>query len=67
MSKLITTKEAAASLGTSERRVQQLATELGLGQRIPGGRGVMLFSDADVKKMGTRKTQRGPMKKRVSK
>ncbi len=60
MNNLLTTKEAAATLDTSERRVQQLASELGLGTRIPGGRGVLVFSPADLKKMAARKTQRGP-------
>lgn len=58
MSKLLTTKEAAETLGTSERRVQQLAEELGLPRL---GR-QFVITDKDVKKMAARKTQRGPQK-----
>ncbi|HXG94120.1 MAG TPA: helix-turn-helix domain-containing protein [Blastocatellia bacterium] len=55
----ITTAEAAEMLGTSERRVRQLAEELGVekfGKQY-------LITDKDLKRMQARKTQRGPEKK----
>lgn len=52
----ITTAEAAAMLGTSERRVRQLANEMGIekfGNQY-------LITEKHLKKMQARKTQRGP-------
>lgn len=60
MSKFITTKDAAATLGTTERRVQQLAEELGLPRL---GR-QFLITERDVKRMSARKTQPGPKKQK---
>jgi hypothetical protein len=57
--KLISTATAAETLGTSERRVRQLAAELGVNQ--VGG--VYLITERHLAKMQTRKTQRGPVKK----
>jgi excisionase family DNA binding protein len=58
MGKIISSKQAAELLGTSERRVQQLAEELGV-ERF--GR-QFLLTEKDLKKMQARKTQRGPQK-----
>lgn len=43
-------------LGTSERRVQQLAEEL----ELPRLGRQFVITEKDVKKMAARKTQRGP-------
>jgi hypothetical protein len=59
MSKIITTQIAAEMLGTSERRVRQLAGELGIekfGKQY-------LITERHLKQMQARKTQRGPVKK----
>lgn len=59
MNKIISTATAAEMLGTSERRVRQLATEFGV-QQISS---IFLITEKDLKKMQARKTQRGPVKK----
>lgn len=56
MSNLISSKQAAEMLGTSERRVQQLAEEL----ELPRLGRQFVITEKDVKKMAARKTQRGP-------
>jgi hypothetical protein len=61
VSRLIPTKEAAETLGTSERRVQQLATELNLEPQKFGR--MLFFSTADLKKMQARNTKVGKPKK----
>lgn len=55
MSKILSTKEAAALLDVDVRRVQQLAEDLGLPRL---GR-QFVITDKDVKKMAARKTKRG--------
>jgi hypothetical protein len=59
MSKILTTQEAADTLGISTERVRQLAKELDLPRlnRSP------IITEKDIKKMAARKTQRGPEKK----
>lgn len=59
MSKLFTTQEAADTLGITTERVRQLAKELDL----PRLSRQFVITEKDVKKMATRKTQRGPEKK----
>jgi hypothetical protein len=56
----ITTAEAAAALNITERRVRQLAAELGIEPERIGK--AIFFSPADIKLMKKRKTQRGPTK-----
>jgi len=63
MSSIITTAQAAEKLGTSERRVRQLAAELGVEQIG----GVYLITEKHLQKMQARKTQRGPAKKGTKK
>lgn len=64
----ITTKEAARSLGISERRVRQLAKSRDLGREGKGG--IWLFSTSDIENMKTRpvgrpssKTEDNPLTK----
>lgn len=56
MANIISTATAAEMLGTSERRVRQLAAELGVEQFG----GVYLITEKHLQKMQARKTQRGP-------
>lgn len=56
MPNIISSKTAAEMLGTSERRVQQLAEELGLPRL---GR-QFVITEKDIKKMAARKKKRGP-------
>ena len=65
--KIITTADAAERLGVSTSLVQKLAKSLNLGQQLPGGRGVLIFSEKDIKAMEARKTQRGPARKGAKK
>jgi hypothetical protein len=53
---ILSSKQAAEMLGTSERRIQQLAEELGLPRL---GR-QFVITEKDIKRMAARKTQRGP-------
>lgn len=60
MAKPITSAEAARILGTTERRVRQLASEMGIekfGNQY-------LITEKHLKGMQSRKTRRGPEKKR---
>jgi excisionase family DNA binding protein len=61
--KIITTADAAMRLNVSVSLVQKLAKRHDLGQQLPGGRGVRIFSEADIKAMQARKTERGPKAK----
>ena len=63
MATIITTAEAAERLGVSTSLIQKLAKKLNVGQLLPGGRGVLIFSESDIRKMEGRKIQRGPEKK----
>lgn len=56
----LTTAEVAALLNITERRVRQLATELGIQPERIGT--ALFWTPADVKQMSKRKTQRGPVK-----
>jgi hypothetical protein len=56
----MTTAEVAAALKVTERRVRQLAIELGIQPERIGT--ALFWTPADVKQMGKRKTQRGPVK-----
>ena len=56
----MTTAEVAAALKVTERRVRQLATELGIQPERIGT--ALFWTPADVKQMSKRKTQRGPVK-----
>lgn len=56
----LTTAEVAASLNITERRVRQLAAELGIEPERIGK--ALFWTPADVKQMSKRKTQRGPQK-----
>ena len=58
--KINTTKSVAGALGITPQRVRQLVKELGIGLQMVGK--AMILSDADVKKLEKRKTQRGPTK-----
>lgn len=64
MAAIITSAEAAERLGVSVSLVQKLAKSLNLGQQLPGGRGILIFSEKDIKAMQARKTQRGPEAKK---
>jgi hypothetical protein len=59
---IATTQAIAAKLGTSTRRVQQLIKELGIEPIQTIGKSQIL-SDADVRRLEKRKTQRGPTKR----
>lgn len=61
MEKIITTEVAADALGISVRRVRQLIKDLRIEPQMIGK--AIILSPADLKKMQTRKTQRGPAKK----
>ncbi|HEY0545279.1 MAG TPA: hypothetical protein VGC91_07895 [Pyrinomonadaceae bacterium] len=60
MAQIITTEVAAEMLGVTPQRVRQIARELGLEPQQIGK--ALIFSSADIKKMQTRKTSRGPAK-----
>ena len=56
-----TTQNVAIKLGISIRRVQQLIKELGIEPEYIGK--TQILSDADIRKLEKRKTQRGAAKK----
>jgi hypothetical protein len=56
-----TTATVAAALGLSPQRVRQAIKELNITPTMIGK--AIVLSDADVKKLARRKTQRGPVKK----
>jgi hypothetical protein len=58
--KINTTESVAGALGITPQRVRQLVKELGITPTMIGK--AMILSDADVKKLEKRKTQRGPAK-----
>jgi hypothetical protein len=64
--KINTPANVAARLGTSTRRVQQLIKELGIEPVERIGK-VQILSNAQVRQLERRKTQRGPTKKAVGK
>lgn len=61
-----TPESIATRLGTSTRRVQQLIKELEIEPVQIIGK-TQIISDADVKRLEKRKTQRGPVAKKGSK
>lgn len=61
--KINTPANVAEKLGTSVRRVQQLIKELGIEPVATIGK-TQILSDADVKRLEKRKTQRGPKAKK---
>jgi excisionase family DNA binding protein len=60
MATIITTVEVAERLKVSVSLVQKFAKRHNIGQLLPGGRGMRIFSEADIKKLENRKTQPGP-------
>jgi hypothetical protein len=56
----LTTTEAAAALKVTERRVRQLAAELGIEPERIGK--ALFWTPQQVKQMTKRKTRRGPEK-----
>jgi hypothetical protein len=61
----LTTAEVAAALNVTERRVRQLALELGIKPERIGK--ALFWKPDDIRRMKKRKTQRGPAKKRAGK
>ena len=59
--KINTTESVATALGITPQRVRQLVHQLGIEPTSIGK--AMILSDADVKKLGKRKTSKGPTKK----
>jgi len=59
--KINTTETVATALGLTPQRVRQLVKELNITPTMIGK--AIVLSDADVKKLEKRKTQRGPTKK----
>ncbi|MEK6281893.1 MAG: hypothetical protein AABN95_16185 [Acidobacteriota bacterium] len=59
--KINTTETVANALGLTPQRVRQLVKELNIEPTMIGK--AIVLSDADVKKLERRKTQRGPTKK----
>lgn len=62
VSELNTVENVAKKLNTSPRRVQQLINELGIESAQTIGK-TQIISEADVRRLEQRKTQRGPEKK----
>lgn len=59
--KINTTESVATTLGLTPQRVRQLVKELNITPTMIGK--AIVLSDADVRLLERRKTQRGPTKK----
>jgi hypothetical protein len=59
--KINTTETVATALRLTPQRVRQLVKELNITPTMIGK--AIVLSDADVRLLGKRKTQRGPVKK----
>lgn len=64
MTALYTTAEVAALLGISRQRVSQIAARLNLGTYHGIGKGILIFSEDDVRQMRERKRVRGPARRK---